>query len=123
VRPKPTLTRALAAALTTAAFAAPAAPAQPADLHASETRNAAASLPGPPSWPKHPQPITAAATPAGPPTWPKHPQPITNAPAETGDGTAWSTIALGLAGAGLFAGAAGIAGRSRRRTSRSRAAS
>ena len=47
--PKPTLIRALAAALTTAAFAAPAAPAQPADLHASETRNAATPLAGAPA--------------------------------------------------------------------------
>jgi hypothetical protein len=122
VGPEPTLIRALAAALMTAAFAAPAAPAQPAHLHASEARNAATSLPGPPSWPKHPQPITAAATPVGPPTWPKHPRPITYA-TQTGDGTAWSTIALGLAAAGLFAGAAGIAGRSRRPASSSRASS
>jgi hypothetical protein len=125
VGPKPTLTRTLAAALTTAALAAPAAPAQPADLHASDATNAVTSLPGPPAWPKHPQPITSTATPPGLPTWPEHPQPIkaANAPAETGGGTAWSTIGLGLAGAGLLAGAAGIAGRSRRRTSRSRAAS
>jgi len=60
VAPNLTLTRALAAALTTAALAAPASQAQPADAHL-DAKVAAAPLSGPPLWPAHPRPINDAA--------------------------------------------------------------
>jgi hypothetical protein len=62
----------------------------------------------------------------GPPTWPAHPQPITPARAvenPNADGVDWTMIALGVAGACLVAGgAAAIATRTRRRTARTRVA-
>jgi hypothetical protein len=62
----------------------------------------------------------------GPPTWPAHPQPITPAHAvenHDSDGVDWTMLALGVAGASLVVGgAAGIAQRARRRTTRTRVA-
>jgi hypothetical protein len=62
----------------------------------------------------------------GPPTWPAHPQPITTARAvESHDdsGVDWTIIAVALAGACLVAGGtAGITRRTRRRTARTRVA-
>jgi hypothetical protein len=90
-----TLTRRVVAAVTAAALAAPAAPADP----------------GPPTWPKDPQPIERVGGGAvGPPTWPMHPQRIDAARASDGadDGTASSTLLLGLAGAALVAAAVGV---------------
>jgi hypothetical protein len=100
-----TLTRSLVAAVTAAALAAPAASADP----------------GPPTWPKDPQPIErVGGGRVGPPTWPMHPQRIDAARASDGtdDGTAWSTLLLGLVGAALAAAAVGVR---HRLTSRSHA--
>jgi hypothetical protein len=124
------LVRTLVAALAVTALAVPAAHAGP--LHEPDSPAAAtrpsdrgsstreqdlrhqragadidAPLPGPPTWPTHPQPITQARTvhdrdPAGPD---------------------WTTVALGLAGACLVVGgAAAIAQRTRGRTARTRVA-
>jgi hypothetical protein len=128
------ITAVLAAALTTAALAGPAA-AVAADTHNQSTashagtlqgsqgeRAAATTLAGPPTWPANPQPITrpraVAATLPGPPTWPTNPQPIAppravvNAP---DSGLDWLSAGIGAAAAGLFAIAlVGIAGLRRR---------
>ena len=105
------------------AFAKPAAKTTGQDLRSPDTRDAAtrptsaraqdlrhlraggdattqAPLPGPPTWPAHPQPISA---------------PITAAP-QRDDGIDPATIALGIAGSLLAVAAiAGIANRTRRR--------
>jgi hypothetical protein len=83
---------------------------------------AAHRLPGPPTWPVHPQPVTqVVAHPPGPPTWPSNPLPIT---AYTGSGSTASggfdlaSAGIGLAGGVLVltAGAAGGLALRRRRT-------
>jgi hypothetical protein len=104
-----TLTRNVVAAVTAAA--ALAAPAAWAD-------------PGPPTWPKDPQPIErVSGGSVGPPTWPMHPQRIDAARASDSadDGAGWSTLLLGLAGAALAAAAAAAVGVRRSVASRSRA--
>jgi hypothetical protein len=73
-------------------------------LAASSGSPARLPLPGPPTWPAHPQPISAA--------------PAANA-ADRGNGIDWTTIALGIAGS-LFAGS-GIAALTNRRNRRRRA--
>ena len=99
---------ALAAALSAAAFAGP----------------AAASQPGPPSWPVHPKPITAYASqlPA-PPTWPTNSTPITqyHGTAQATDGDFdWSSagIGAGASAAAFAAGMFGLLGVRRRRHAR-----
>jgi hypothetical protein len=66
----------------------------------------------------------AASKQAGQPTWPAKPQPVraTQAPAVDDGGIAWSSIVLGVAGAGLIAGVAVVTRRARLRTRRPRAA-
>jgi hypothetical protein len=98
-----------------AASAALAAPAMAAEHH----------LPGPPTWPKHPQPVTQiVAHPPGPPTWPTDPKPITayqSSGSTAGSGFDLASAGIGLAGGVLVltAGAAGgIAVRRRRAGSR-----
>ena len=115
------ITAPLAALLTAAALASPA---------AAATQNTTASrLPGPPTWPTNPQPITQDQTTAsrlpGPPTWPTNPQPITHyhaATAPVNGGLDWDSAGLGAAAAfaALGAGLASIAGLRRRRTGRTR---
>ena len=65
-------------------------------------------------------PATATRPLPGPPTWPAHPQPITAAPAanDTHDasGLNWATIGLGLTGSLLAVG--GIVALTRRRSRR-----
>jgi hypothetical protein len=85
----------LTALLVTLVMAAPAWSAGPTADPAATAAPATVTrpLPGPPTWPVHPQPITAApdstVVPAparplpGPPTWPVHPQPVTAAPDST----------------------------------------
>jgi hypothetical protein len=81
------MSRVLIAALATGAVAAPAAVAQPIDMHATATTSqksaqqdlrteAAADPSRAPSYPRYVQ---------GPPTWPMHPQPISSAPARVAD--------------------------------------
>jgi hypothetical protein len=128
---------ALAAALTTAALAGPAA-AVSADTHNQSTashavtlrgsqgeRAAATALAGPPTWPTNPQPITrpravAATALAGPPTWPTNPQPIAHPSAVVNapdSGLDWLSAGIGAAATGLFAIAlVGIPGLRRRIT-------
>jgi hypothetical protein len=106
--------RMLVPASLTATFvmAAPAWSAGPTAVPAATVAPAWATrpLPGPPTWPIHPQPITAALDSAvvpatatrplpGPPTWPAHPQPIAAAPAaDDGNGVSWTTLGLTIAG-------------------------
>ena len=103
----------LAAALTTAALAGPAA-AVAADTHNQSTASHAGTLRGSQGE------RAAATTLAGPPTWPVNPQPIAppravvNAP---DSGVDWLSAGIGAAAAGLFAIAlVGIAGLRRRVT-------
>lgn len=96
----------LAAALSVAALAGPA---------------TASNLPGPPTWPTHPQRITSYAYQLpGPPTWPTNPQPITSYHSTvqaTNTGLDWDSAGIGAAASAaiLAAGAAGLAGVRRRR--------
>jgi hypothetical protein len=95
----------LAATLSAAAFAGPA---------------AAANLPGPPTWPTNPQPITSYAThPPGPPTWPTNPQPITayrSTVQATDAGFDWGSAGIGAAASTAIraTGIAGLSGMRRR---------
>jgi hypothetical protein len=99
----------LAAALSVAALAGPA---------------AASNLPGPPTWPANPQPITSYASQLpGPPTWPTNPQPITtyhSTVQATNTGLDWDSAGIGAAASAaiLAAGAAGLARMQRRRSAR-----
>jgi hypothetical protein len=125
-----TITRTLAAALTVAALAVPAAAqAQPPDMHASVAQAAAKARqaeeakqdlrsPDARDAAAHRRPVLPVAP--GQPTWPVNPQPI--APAQepvpaTGDGGSvdWAPIGAGIVG-GLLAvgGLAALAGRRRR---------
>ena len=137
-------TRMLAAALAIAALAAPAAQAQPADMHASVAQAAARAAEAPlpdmhqflartSAQPQTEQDLrgeaardaalhplvagTAALRPvAGPPTWPAHPQAITPAPAvETTDGSGIDWTPIAIGvGASLLAMAGLLALNSRR---------
>jgi hypothetical protein len=130
-----TLTRTLAATLTVAALAVPAAQAQATDRNTSVGQSKESttqrSLPGPPTWPVNPQPITttpdldsATRRPLpGPPTWPVNPQPIGAAPAsevtDRDSGPNWTAIALGIAGSLLaMSGLAALATHRTRRAQR-----
>jgi hypothetical protein len=98
MRPHTTFTKALAGALTAAALTVPAASAQS----------------GPPTWPEYPEPIQSSrGALQGPPTWPMHPQRVDAAGAPD-DGTTWPTLALGIAGAVVTAGASAFVGVRRR---------
>jgi LPXTG-motif cell wall-anchored protein len=69
------------------------------DLRNPDSRDAPSPLPGPPTWPAHPQVIRA-----------------THAAPDTGDdGTPWTLLAIGIAGIAGVAGG-GIVARSRRRS-------
>jgi len=118
--------RTITTAIAIAALAAPTALASPADTSPAVAKAAAAAQHK--QYVRSPDAIDAATRPplAGPPTWPVNPQPITSAPtakvADGGNGVAWATIGLGIAGSLLAIGAiAGIAIRTRR-TGRARIA-
>src|SRR4051794_29823407 len=119
------ITRTLAAALAIGALVAPAAQAQPADMHQHLARTSAQAQnrqdmrsPDAQDAARHPRDAGSAARGAlpGPPTWPAHPQAIAPAPAvETTDGSGvdWTPIMLGVA-ASLLAMAGLVALNSRR---------
>jgi hypothetical protein len=137
------ITRMLAAAVATAALAAPAATAaQPPDMHASVALAAAQAnerqdlrSPDARDATVHPrravQTINAPGATAvdsastkplpGPPTWPVNPQPVKAAPAAQpagdGDGIDWTTIAIGIAGSLIAVGGLALLA-NRRRTPR-----
>jgi hypothetical protein len=103
----------LAATLSVAALAGPAA--------------AASHTTGPPTWPAHPKPITAYAPQLpSPPTWPTNPKPITeyrSSVQATDGGFDWDSAGIGAAAslAALGVGVAGVAGVRRRRHARAHA--
>jgi hypothetical protein len=110
--------RTITTAIAIAALAAPTALASPADTSPAVAKAAAAAAQHKQDV-RSPDAVDAATRPplAGPPTWPVNPQPITSAPtakvADGGNGVAWATIGLGIAGSLLAIG--GIATLSRRR--------
>ena len=117
--------RALALALAAALVAAPAAPAQPADMHASVAQAAADAhakqdLRSPEA--RDQRTIDQATRPPlpGPPTWPVDPQPINQASTVSADTDSvnWTTVGLGIAGSLLAVG--GLALLSARRAQRLR---
>jgi hypothetical protein len=127
-------TRTLAAALTIAALAVPAAQAQPADMRASVAQalaqeqqkqdlRSADSTPAVSGQAVNAPGATAVDSVSqrplpGPPTWPVNPEPIKPAPVvdvSDGGGLDWTTIGLGIVGSLLLvAGVAGGARHSRR---------
>lgn len=114
--------RILVALLAAMALAAPAAQAQPADMHASTALAAAKAqhrqdLRSPDAVDAAREHDVATAALPGPPTWPSNPQPISTpaATSDDGGGTDAPTIALGILGSLLAVLAiTGIAERSRR---------
>jgi len=117
--------RALALGLAAALVAAPAVPAQPADMRASVAQAAADAqakqdLRSPDA--RDQRTIDPATRPPlpGPPTWPVDPKPINQASTVTADTDSvnWATIGLGIAGSLLAVG--GLALLSARRTQRLR---
>jgi hypothetical protein len=101
----------LAATLSAAAFAVPAA--------ASDVTSA-------PTWPTHPEPITSNASQLpGPPAWPTNAKPITeyrSTVEATDGGFDWDSAGIGAGAsiAALAAGMAGMTGVRRRRAARPR---
>jgi hypothetical protein len=121
----------LAAALAIAALGAPAAQAQPPDMHASTAQALAAQQdlrsPDARDAALHPRPVhEARQTPPGMPTWPAHPKPL--APphqvkaGDSGSGVDWAPIAIGGGITVVLIGGLGAVSMRRvRRPARSRA--